>query len=314
MREWPVPKRPFTQLVDDGLYVLGDGACGTRLEFETPFDLHPVLHTAGRLSDPRVLAAWNAMNLGYLSVAAALDLPFLLMTPTFRTSPHRLRQAGLDPEEQSLTRRGVEIARAVGARIPDVDTYLEGILGPSGNNQDPNDTLDAGAAEEHHALQARELAEAGVDVLLGSTIPAVGEAIGMARALASTGTPYAISLMVGADGRVLDGSTLAEAIDRIDQAVSPPPLYYALVCVHARVARLSLASGQSTERVAELRGNGAPRAAGELEGSGRVVADHPETWAEATMAVAAEHGLRILGGCCGTDDRHILSLGVRMVG
>jgi len=309
-----VAKRSFTELIEGGGYVLGDGACGTRLEFETPFDLHPVLHTAGGLRDPRILSAWNAINLGYLSIAAALGLPFLLMTPTFRASHHRVRQAGLDPEAENLTRRGVEIARAVAARFPDVDTYLEGIVGPSGNNQDPNDTLDAEAAEKHHSVQARELADAGVDVLLGATIPAVSEAIGLARALASTGTPYEISLMVGADGRVLDGSTLAEAIDRIDQAVSPQPLYYSLVCVHAAVARLALASGKSTERVGELRGNGAPRAAGELEGSDRIIADHPEAWAEATMSVAVEHGLKVLGGCCGTDDRHILSLGVRMTG
>lgn len=306
-------KRSFTELIQGGGYVLGDGACGTRLEFETPFNLHPVLHTAGGLRDPGFLGAWNAINLGYLSVAAALGLPFLLMTPTFRTSHHRLRRAGLDPEAENLTRRGVDIARAVAARFPDVDTYLEGIIGPSGNNQDPKDTLDAEAAERHHAVQARELADAGVDVLLGSTIPAVGEATGMARALASTGTPYTISLMIGADGRVLDGSTLADAIDRIDRAASPPPLYYSLVCVHAAVARLALASGKSTERVAELRGNGAPRAAGEFEGSRRIVADHPEAWAEATMSVARERGLKVLGGCCGTDDRHILSLGLRMM-
>ena len=310
----PMAKRSFVQLVESGGYILGDGACGTRLEFETPFELHPVLHTAGGLRDPRILGAWNAMNLGYLSVAAALGLPFLLMTPTFRSSPHRVRRAGLDPEAENLTRRGVEIARAVAARFPDVDTYLEGIIGPSGNNQDPYDTLDAEAAEAHHRPQARELADAGVDLLLGSTIPAVGEATGMAWALASTGTPYTVSLMIGADGRVLDGSTLAEAIDRIDQATSPPPLYYSLVCVHAAVARLALASGKSTARVAELRGNGAPRAAGALEGSHHVVADHPEAWAEATMAVALEHGLKVLGGCCGTDERHILSLGLRMMG
>ena len=208
-------KRPFTELIESGRYVLGDGACGTRLQFETPFDLHPVLHTAGGLRDPRILRAWNAMNLGYLSIAAALGLPFLLMTPTFRTSPHRVRKAGLDPEAENLTRRGVDIARALADRLPDGDTYLEGIIGPSGDNQDPNDTLDAEAAERHHAPQARELADAGVDVLLGSTIPAVGEAVGTARALAATGTPYAISLMIGADGRVLDGSTLADAIDRL---------------------------------------------------------------------------------------------------
>lgn len=306
-------KRSFRDLVESGEYVLGDGASGTRLEFETPFGLDPVLHVAGTLRDPRLLSAFNAINLGYLSVAAALGLPFVMMTPTFRASRERLREAGIDPESENLNRRGVEVCRAISARFPDVDIYLEGTIGPSGDNQDPGDTLDAEAAERRHAIQACELAEAGVDVLLGATVPAVEEATGMARALGSTGTPYAISLTIGAGGRVADGSTLANAIDRIDGAVSPPPLHYALVCVHPAVARLALASGNSSRRVRELRGNGAPRAAGELEGSGRVLADHPETWAEAMMSVALERGLNVLGGCCGTDERHILSLGLRMV-
>lgn len=305
-------KRPFSDRIASGDYVLGDGASGTRLEYETPFGLDPLLHTAGALLDPRVLGAWNAINLGYLSVAAALGLPFLMMTPTFRTSRHRLRQAGLDPEVHDLTRRGVEVARAVAARFPDVDAYLEGVVGPSGDNQDPGDTLDVEAAERHHAAQARDLADAGVDVLLGATIPAVAEAIGMARALGSTGVPYTISLMIGADGRVRDGSSLADAIERIDRASSPPPLGYALACVHPAVARLALASGHSTRRVFELRGNGAPRAAGTLEGAGRIVADPPEKWAQETISVALEHRLNVLGGCCGTDERHILSLALRM--
>jgi homocysteine S-methyltransferase len=307
-----VAKRSFTDLVEGGANVLGDGACGTRLKFETPFELDPILHTAGSLRDRGFRGAWTAINLGYLSVAAALGLPFLMMTPTFRTNHQRMREAGIDPETENLNRRGVDIARTVAARFPDVETYLEGAIGPSGDNQDPNQTLDAEAAERHHVTQARELADAGVDVLLGATIPAVDEATGMARALGSTGTPYTISLMIGADGQVLDGSTLADAIDRIDRAASPPPLYYSLVCVHPALARLALASGSSTERVLELRGNGAPRAAGELEASRYIVADHPEEWAEATISVALEHGLNVLGGCCGTDDRHILSLGVRM--
>jgi homocysteine S-methyltransferase len=170
--------------------------------------------------------------------------------------------------------------------------------------------MSADAAAEFHAWQANALAAAGVDFLLAATLPALSEAIGLARAQAATGLPYVISFVARPTGTLLDGTPLKEAIASIDAAVTPPPLAYLINCTHASIFRSALLhAGNSSplvrSRVIGLLANTAALSPEDLNESAELVEEVPEVFGNSVAALRDELGMKVLGGCCGTDARHI---------
>ena len=194
-----------------------------------------------------------------------------------------------------------------------------GLLSCRGEAYGPAGALTADEALEFHSWQAEKLAVAEVDFLLAATLPALGEALGLAAALAATGKPYIVSFVVRPEGTLLDGTPLKEAIAGIDAAVTPPPLAYLINCTHASFARTALthkinSSARTRQRVIGLLANTAALSPEELNESDCLVEEDPETFGLAVAGLHRDLGLKILGGCCGTDDRHIRALAERLAG
>ena len=59
------------------------------------------------------------------------------------------------------------------------------------------------------------------------------------------------------------------------------------------------------DRVIGLQANASAKSPEELEGLSYVDADAPAMLADAILRVHRRFGIKILGGCCGTDHRHI---------
>ncbi len=185
--------------------------------------------------------------------------------------------------------------------------WIAGVLGPRGDAYTPDDAPSTAEAEHYHAEQADALARAGVDYLFAATLPAVPEAIGVARAMERTGMPAVISFVLDIDGVVLDGTPLADAIDRIDAETAPA--WFSLSCIHPDVAHRALvAAGSAARRVREVKANASRLTTTELVTLGHVDAGDPEEWATGMVALRDDFGVPILGGCCGTDDRHLSAL------
>jgi homocysteine S-methyltransferase len=187
-----------------------------------------------------------------------------------------------------------------------------------GNAYDPTEALSESAAREFHAWQANSLAAAGVDFLLAATLPALSEAIGLARALAATGLPYLVSFVVRPSGTLLDGTPLTESISTIDAAVTPRPLAYLVNCTHASFFRSALLQPETSsdfvrERIIGLLANTAALSPEELDESEELVEESPEAFGSAVAGLRGELGMKILGGCCGTDERHIRCLASEIV-
>jgi S-methylmethionine-dependent homocysteine/selenocysteine methylase len=134
--------------------------------------------------------------------------------------------------------------RGIKERSAHEPVFVAGVIGPSGDAYTPEEALPAREAREYHRLQAETLADTGVDFLYAPTFPSVEEALGVALAMGETGKPCVVSFVLGRDGRVLDGTPLHEAIQRIDAAA--PPLFYSISCVHHSVARRALQDAQNS--------------------------------------------------------------------
>lgn len=128
--------------------------------------------------------------------------------------------------------------------------------------------------------------------------------------MAGTGLPYVVSFVLDHEGRVLDGTSLADAVARIDEGASPQPLYHSISCVYPSVAERALdAADGHADRVVELKANGSPLPTTELVRLDHLETAEPGDFARLMWSVHRSHpSLRVLGGCCGTDDRHMRAL------
>ena len=298
-------------------FVLTEGAVIERLSREPglPLDLY-ILH-ARLVYDERGRRALGRIYRGYLEVGRRHDLPMIVLTPTWRASAARLERAGFpraDPVNADCARFLRELVVEYGGYARSV--HVGGLMGCVGDAYRPQEALSRKEATRAHAPQARALAEAGVDFLLASTLPALSEAAGMAEAMAAAaaaaedGLPYLLSFVVRPEGTLLDGMPLHRAVREIDASASPPPLCYLLNCVHPTVyaqamqAQLGL-DPTLCERVVGLQGNTSCRSPEELDALSWLDSEEPESFAAAMLALHRDLGARVLGGCCGTDERHI---------
>ena len=216
----------------------------------------------------------------------------------------------------SVNAAAVELLRDVAQQAAGAGIILAGVIGPASDGYAPSEALSAQDAFSYHREQADALATNDVDLLYAPTFPAFSELYGVARAMALTGRPYAVAPMLHPDGTMLDGTPLAEAIARIDAQVSPPPQHYMIGCLYPTHAQTALRATRAARpdlvtRVRGLKANASPLSPAELDKLNHLAATDCETWARDEIGCAQEFDLAILGGCCGTDQRHIEALARR---
>jgi homocysteine S-methyltransferase len=202
----------------------------------------------------------------------------------------------------------LELRRSFGPEAQPI--LIAGNLGPIGDAYIPAEAPDTDAAEKLHQPQIAELADSGVDFLTAKTLPAVGEALGIARLMAETGLPYTLSFVARPDGSMLDGTPLEQAVGRIDADVSNPPDSYNLNCVHTSVFSAAMRAVKDRDAAAAARfegleANTSAKTPEELEGLEELDTEAPEDFGPGLWAVHQAFGTRYLGGCCGTSTEHI---------
>lgn len=307
----------IAEFLESASCILGEGAVIERIRRSGDLELDPFLVNSAFIYAGAKRAALETIYRQYLDIGRKFDLPLLISTPTWRANRERIDSAGYS---------GVDVngdnVRFFDALRKDYGTYAKkvvicGLMSCRGDAYNPADGLAVEAAQAFHAWQAEKLAEAGCDFLLAATLPALSEATGLALAIAATGRPYVVSFVVRPEGTLLDGTPIKEAIAAIDAAATPLPLAYMINCTHASFARAALlhetnSSSLVRQRVIGLLANTAALSPEDLNDSTSLVEEDPETFGKSVAAMHRELGLKILGGCCGTDDRHIRSLAAQL--
>lgn len=298
--------------------ILTEGAVLERIRRETSLQMDPRLLNTGLIYSSAGRAAMARIYSQYIRIAADHRLPILVAAPTWRANPERVKQAALG-DVGTVNHEAVRFLRDVchGCDSRTSPVMVGGLMACRGDAYKPKEALDAPSAEAFHRPQAGSLAAAGVDYIMAATLPALSEAIGLARVLASLPVPYIISFIIRRDGSILDGTPLTAVIEQIDRQVCPRPAFYMVNCVHPDTVVTGLGAalrgkGPLRNRLWGIQANTSARSPDKLDGSDALDTAEPEPFAEKMANLHTRFGLKVLGGCCGTDHRHIESIAKRM--
>lgn len=301
----------FLEALQSGQPLLTEGSLVERLTREMGVELDPWIANATLLRSEEGRDMLRELYLSYLASGREAGLPMVILTPTWRANAERMARAGV-PEGDDLNTRAADFLKSVRDAMGDYteQVFIGGLMGVRGDAYNPSEALPEQEALAFHTPQAKALAKAGVDFLVASTLPASSEAVGIARAMASTGTPYIPSFVVRPEGTLLDGTPLHTIVDRIDTEVSPSPAAFLLNCIHPSVYRAALAAEKEkghdlTQRIIGLQANTSALSPEELDHLDHLESEAPEPFADEMLQVRLETGARILGGCCGTNAAHI---------
>ena len=291
---------------------LMEGALGERLKREYGLMPDKSLALAKHVYSLKGRNALKELWLEYGAIADRYQLPFLAVTPTRRVNQERVRSRsdeGVIGDNVSFLQRIKRECRA--------EMYAGGMIGSRGDAYTGRGALGENESRMFHRWELDQFNEAGVDFLYAALIPTLPEAAGMAWAMAETGIPYIVSFTIQRSGTLIDGTPICDAITYIDNRVSDPPVCYMTNCVHPRIAYEALSQPfQDKEllkrRFLGIQANTAQLSYEELDNAAELVTSEPEALAEDMMALKDICCLKIFGGCCGTDGRHMREIARRL--
>ena len=290
---------------------IGDGGLETTMIFERGIEL-PEFASFQLLDDERGRAALRDYYETYIDLAAAHGVGFTLDTPTWRASHNWGERLGRpDREIAELNRAAVEFGlRLRENRGADAPIVVCGTIGPEGDAYRPARFLGPDEAAAYHAPQVEALVAAGVDMVSAYTLSYVDEAIGIVGAAGAAGVPVSISFTVETDGRLPDGESLAAAAGRLDRETDAAAAYLMVNCAHPSHFAAELEADTAwRERIAGIRANASRRSHAELDTMPELDSGDPDELAgEYRELVGALPSLSVLGGCCGTDARHLAAI------
>ena len=191
-----------------------------------------------------------------------------------------------------------------------IDMLAGGMMGCVGNAFSAEGCVSQAEAYDLHRWAAEHYRLAGADFLYAALIPTLDEALGIGRAMAETGLPYLLSFTIQSDGRLIGGTSIAEAIEAVDRDVSPPPLLYMSNCVHPTIVHEALSqpfnrTAAVRARFRGLQANTSALPYSVLDASPVLYSSPPDELAQGMLALRRDFGFTLFGGCCGTDNTHL---------
>ena len=286
---------------------LTDGGIETTLLFHEGFEL-PCFASFPLLREERGRAALRRYFEPFLETAQEHGIPFVLDTATWRANPDWGAQLGYDDDALAAANtEAAEFARELAAGRPDVT--INGVLGPRGDGYVVGARMSGDEAAGYHGRQIGVLREAGVDRITALTLSYPEEAIGVVQAAVGVGVPVVPAFTVETDGRLPDGTPVAEAIERVDAATGGAADFVMINCAHPTHIAAGLDGAPALERIGGLRVNASTLSHAELDEMEELDEGDPQALARDNAALQDQlPSVRLLGGCCGTDHRHVAEI------
>jgi S-methylmethionine-dependent homocysteine/selenocysteine methylase len=297
--------------LDGGLF-LTDGGIETTLIFHDGLDL-PLFAAFDLLKDDEGMEALRRYYEPYAALARDRGAGLVLESPTWRASPRWAAEIGYSEAElDELNRKAITLMDELRDRYEsgEAPVVISGCIGPQDDGYNPTELLSASAAQDYHSRQIETFSATAADMVTAITMTYADEAAGITRAAQATGMPVAISFTLETDGRLPSGQALGEAIEQVDDETDGGPAYYMINCAHpTHFDAVIEAGGTWRNRIRGLRANASTKSHAELDEATELDTGDPADLADRYASLtAALPNLTVLGGCCGTDHRHVRAI------
>jgi S-methylmethionine-dependent homocysteine/selenocysteine methylase len=291
---------------------LTDGGIETTLIFHDGLDL-PHFAAYDLLTRDGGTEALRRYFEPYVRTARDSGVGIVLETATWRANPDWAERIGHTAVELAeLNRRAVRLLEELRAEYETESTpiVVSGCVGPRGDGYVVGEAMTADEAETYHAVQIGTFAETAADLVTAITMTYADEAVGVVRAARAAGLPVVISFTVETDGRLPSGQTLREALEEVDARTDGAAAYFMVNCAHPSHFEGVLEPESAwTARIRGLRANASRLSHAELDEAEELDEGDPEELAAEYVSLRSRlPQLRVLGGCCGTDHRHIAAM------
>ena len=291
----------------DRLFVT-DAGLETTLIYEGGFDL-PAFAAFPLVEDAAGRVALRSYFEGYARLARRYELGVVLESPTWRANADWGARVGYDAAGLARANRlSIDMLRGVRElyEAPATPIVLSGNIGPRRDGYVPDRWMTAAQAYDYHAPQVETFAGTGADMVAAFTMNYVEEAIGIVKAAQCHAIPVAISFTLETDGGLPSEEALGDAIERTDAETGSYAAYYMINCAHpTHFAHVLAQSPAWCHRIRGLRANASTRSHAELDASTDLDAGDPQKLAIQYRALSEVLPLNVVGGCCGTDERHV---------
>jgi homocysteine S-methyltransferase len=288
-----------------------DGGMETTLVFRHGIDL-PYFAASELLNDDAGVELLRRYFEPYLALARGHDTGMVLDAPTWRANRDWGAKLGYSSAGLAdVNRRAVALVTDIRAAHHDgPPIVVSGLIGPRGDGYVAGRQMTTAEAERYHSEQIATLAETDVDMVAAMTLTYADEAIGVARAARARDLPVVISFTLETDGRLPSGQPLGEAIDVVDAATEASPAYFMINCAHpAHFEGVLREGGDWMGRLCGIRANASSKSHGELDEADELDDGDPrELGIQYGKLRTLLPNVWVLGGCCGTDDRHVAEI------
>jgi S-methylmethionine-dependent homocysteine/selenocysteine methylase len=293
----------------DGDLFLTDGGLETTMLFSEGFEL-PDFAAFDLLKEPVGEEALRKYFRSYAAIARRFGAGLILESATWRASADWAARLGYSRAELAdANRRSIRMLEEIRSETEFNGTrvVISGCLGPRGDGYQPGNMMSDREAEVYHREQVETFAQTAADMVSAITMNYVEEAIGIVRAAERAMMPVAVSFTVETDGRLPTGETLKSAVERVDTDTNSYAAYYMINCAHPTHFEHVLTQNQRwLERIRGVRANASSRSHAELNDSAELDIGNPvELGVQNARLKERLANLNVLGGCCGTDHRHV---------
>lgn len=297
----------FTETFNTSSALLTEGAIVERLRHEYRIPLDEQIVHAGLIYNEQHRQQLAAIYREYLDIAEARRLPLLLMTPTRRANRERIAASAY--KDRHVLKDNAAFLSGLRQSYT-TPVYIGGLTGCRGDAYSGQKCFSVEEAFDYHLPTLLDFRESGVEFLFAGIMPELSEATGMAKAMETTGLPYIISFMIGRNGRLMDGTFIHEAIEKIDKQTSRPPICYMANCVHPDILHEALLHPMNDTELVKARfdgiqANAAALSPEELDGCSCLKSSTAAELSDRLLSLLWDFPLKICGGCCGTDASHL---------
>jgi S-methylmethionine-dependent homocysteine/selenocysteine methylase len=291
-----------------GNLFLTDGGIETTLIFQEGLDL-PYFAAFHLLKDESGTEALRRYFTRHAAIAQRNGVGFILESATWRANADWGEKLGYSTATLAEANcKAIALLHGLRSALETERSpmVISGCVGPRGDGYDPGAIMSPEAAEVYHAVQIKTFAEAGADMVTAITMTNVNEALGVVQAAKSAGMPVVISFTVETDGKLPTGQPLQEAIQEVDAATGRAPAYYMVNCAHPSHFETVLDGQAWMEKLRGIRANASKCSHAELDAATALDDGNPVELGQQYGDLRAQFAqINVLGGCCGTDHRHI---------